>query len=244
MSTKTLEGNFPYSKAESWKMFDQIAPRYDFLNRILSLGLDVIWRKKISMYLPKTQNMKLLDLATGTGDVLLMLCEKNKSITHAQGIDLSQEMLDIGKAKIAKRGLSEKISLQTGDINNIPLSNKTFDCATIAFGIRNVTRPENVLSEMFRVLKPGGRSLILEFSRPRNKILNAFHTAYLRTALPVFGALIAGNFRAYQYLNKTVEAFVYGEEFCALMRGVGFQNVTAHELTFGVATIYQGDKPF
>ncbi len=232
-----------YSKSESWKMFDAISGRYDFLNRLLSFGLDIGWRKKIASFLSAGENLSILDLATGTGDVLLYLFEQRKDIKTARGIDLAENMLSRGREKIKGRALENKITLQTGDINQIPFAQNSFNAATIAFGIRNVPEPKKVLSEMFRVLKPGGRAIILEFAVPANKLIRAFHGFYLSKIMPVLGAVISGNFKAYQYLNKTVETFMYGEEFCRAMRESGFLKVHANPLTFGTAMIYTGEKP-
>ena len=239
----TLENDFPYSKAESWKMFNRISRRYDFLNRFLSFGLDISWRKKLAFFLPQKSNLEILDLATGTGDVLIYLCRRAKNIRAAYGIDMADKMLDVGHKKIKRNGLNDKITLKKGDANQIPFEEDSFDAVTIAFGIRNMTEPKHVLKEMGRVLKKGGRALILEFSIPRNTLIRAIHLFYLRKILPKVGAVISGDLKAYQYLNQTVEAFPYGEEFCQMMRDVGFRNVKANALTFGTAMIYEGTKP-
>ncbi|MFA5060103.1 MAG: bifunctional demethylmenaquinone methyltransferase/2-methoxy-6-polyprenyl-1,4-benzoquinol methylase UbiE [Candidatus Omnitrophota bacterium] len=235
--------NLPYSKSESWKMFDKISGRYDLLNRLLSFGLDIGWRKKIVSFLPPKNDLTILDLATGTGDVLLYLFEQTKSIKIAYGIDLSEKMLLIGQEKIKTRKLEAQIILKNGDINQIPFEENYFDAATIAFGIRNVVNPKQVLSEMLRVLKPGGRAIILEFAIPENALVRPIFTFYLRKILPAVGALISGNLKAYKYLNQTVETFMYGEEFCQAMGACGFLNVRAHPLTFQTAMIYTGEKP-
>jgi demethylmenaquinone methyltransferase/2-methoxy-6-polyprenyl-1,4-benzoquinol methylase len=241
MATMAIE-NPTYTKQESWKMFNRISGRYDFLNRFLSFGLDIIWRKKLVNFLPKKDDLKILDLATGTGDVLIYLLRNSKLISKAYGIDMAEGMLTIGKEKIEKNGLNEKITLQLGDINQVSFEGNMFDCTTIAFGIRNVEDPKQVLNEMFRVLKENGKALILEFSLPQSPILKTVYLLYMRYILPVLGAVISGDFKAYKYLNQTVEKFPYGEEFCALMKEAGFKNVKANPLTFGVATIYEGDK--
>ncbi len=242
IAAETYVSDGPYSKAESWKMFNRISRRYDFLNRFLSFGLDVFWRKSIARYLPQTPDLKILDLATGTGDVLIYLLKKAQNIKSAVGIDMAQEMLKIGKAKIEKFGLADKARLEEGDINQIPFGENQFDAITIAFGIRNVEEPSRVLTGMFRTLKKGGRALILEFSLPQNAFIRAVYLVYLRHIMPVLGALISGDFKAYSYLNKTVEAFPNSDVFCRLMRDAGFSNVKANPATFGVGTIYQGDK--
>jgi len=239
METVTKDG--APSANESWKMFDRIAHRYDLLNRLLSCGQDVVWRKKIAKHLPeKIENH--LDLATGTGDQIFHLWKVHGNIQHATGIDLSEGMLEHGRPKIAKRGLNDKVSLQKGDAANIPFEDGRFDSTTISFGIRNVVDVRKSLGEMLRVLKPAGRSIILEFSLPKNPVIKKLYLIYFRKILPFIGGKISGDSYAYNYLNKTVETFPYGDEFCQLMRDAGFQDVKAKQLTFGIATIYQGDK--
>ena len=232
-----------YTKAESWKMFNRIASRYDFLNRFLSLGLDVLWRRKIADFLPEKPNLEILDLATGTADVPLYLLKGKPDIKMVCGIDMAEKMLKIGRKKIEKRNLENKIYLKKGDANQIPFEEAQFDCVTIAFGIRNVAQPFVVLNEMLRVLKKGGRALILEFSLPCNKWIRPAYLLYLKNIVPFLGGFISFDYQAYRYLNKTVEAFPYGEEFCRIMKNIGFDGVVANRLCFGVATIYQGDKP-
>ncbi|MCA9406535.1 MAG: ubiquinone/menaquinone biosynthesis methyltransferase, partial [Candidatus Omnitrophica bacterium] len=182
------------------------------------------------------------DAATGTADVLLSLI-KDDRVAKGQGIDMAARMLDIGRAKIQKRGLSHKITLTHADANKIPFENNHFDVATISFGIRNMEDPTAVLQELCRTLKPEGRALILEFSMPKNPILRAGHLFYLRTIVPLIGYIFSGHYKAYKYLNQTIEDFPYGDDFCRLMTTAGFHNVKANPLLWGVATIYQGDKP-
>ncbi len=228
-------------KSESWRMFDEISSRYDLLNRLLSFGLDLSWRRKISRFLGRKPGQRLLDLATGTADVLLTLAN-HPHIQKGVGVDLADQMLALGEAKIRKRRLGHRLSLQQGDIQRLPFSNESFDVATIAFGIRNVPDPQKVLKEMFRVLKKEGRALILEFSLPANRWVRFFHLFYLRNIVPAVGFIFSGRRAAYRYLNQTIEDFPFGEAFCRMMRETGFQQVKAHPLSFGVATIYQGDK--
>ncbi|MCA9407816.1 MAG: bifunctional demethylmenaquinone methyltransferase/2-methoxy-6-polyprenyl-1,4-benzoquinol methylase UbiE [Candidatus Omnitrophica bacterium] len=229
-------------KSQSWQMFNQISPRYDLLNHFLSFGLDIVWRKRLSRYLVKKKKSHLLDLATGTGDVILTLVQLNPEIESALGIDMAEKMLEIGRKKIEKKGLSRKITLKHADANQIPSSDYSADNITMAFGIRNVEDPVCVLKEMHRVLKNNGRSLILEFSLPQNSLVKWGHLFYLRTIVPALGWLLSGHYLAYKYLNQTIENFPYGKDFCDLMQQAGFKNVKANELLFGVATIYQGEK--
>lgn len=225
-------------------MFDRIASRYDFLNRFLSGGQDVVWRKKLAKYLPSGRPLLLLDVATGTGDVPIMLMQtKNgKLIEHATGVDISEQMLAVGRVKLKSKSLDQKIKLETGDATALAFSDKSFDVVSIAFGIRNVISVEDALSEFFRVLKPGGRVLILEFSLPSNAVLRALYLFYFRNILPKIGAVLSGDGQAYRYLNESVESFPYGQKFLDLMAGAGFEKCQFQALTFGVANIYIGDK--
>ncbi len=231
-----------YSKTESWKIFDSIYRRYDLSNRILSFGLDVQWRKKLAAYVPDRPDVKLLDLATGTADVPITLLNSSKNIIAGFGIDLSENMLILGRKKIAAENLSDRILLHKGDATNLSFLENEFDMETMAFGIRNVENPILVLKEMYRTLKPSGRAVILEFSLPKNIFIRWAHLIYLKVFVPLIGGLISGNFRAYYYLNRTIEKFPYGEMFCRMMRQCGFKNVGAEPLFFGVATLYSGEK--
>ena len=224
-------------------MFDSISPRYDFLNHLLSFGLDVLWRKQLAKFVPHKPGQIVLDLATGTADILMSLFKHSPDVQSGYGIDLADKMLDKGRGKIARAGLEPHVLLEHGDAHQIPFNDNTFDCVTIAFGIRNMENPQQVLSEMRRVLCSGGRAIILEFSLPTNTVIRATHLFYLRHAVPVIGAVFSGHDSAYRYLNRTIETFPYGDEFRAVMSKAGFQNVTANPLFFGVATIYVGDKP-
>jgi len=237
-----VKSNPDLSKAESWKMFDRISQCYDFLNRFFSFGLDVVWRKRLVRYLPNRIDQVVVDIATGTADVLLYLFQQNSNINRGYGIDLAENMLAIGRQKIQSCRLQDKIVLQHGDAQQIPFPVNQFDAATIAFGIRNMAEPVKVLREILRVLKPQGRALVLEFSLPQNHFLKSAYLIYLRHVIPVVGAILSGDGDAYRYLNKTVETFPSGRDFCTLMESAGFKNIVAHPLSFGVATIYTGDK--
>ena len=230
------------SRKEVWKMFDRIAHRYDLLNRLLSAGQDVVWRKKVGKFLPKKDKLHVLDVATGTADLLIYMRDTNPAVASGVGIDMAEQMLAIGREKLAKKGLDKQFTLRSGNAEAIPFSDNQFDAATISFGIRNVSDVPKALREMQRVLKPGGRALILEFSLPNNKLLRGLYLFYFRNILPKIGGLISGDFYAYKYLNNTVETFPYGKDFCKLMEDAGFKNVQMHPLTFGIATIYYGDK--
>lgn len=224
-------------------MFDRIAPRYDLLNRLLSFRRDVAWRKRMGRMIPEGRDLKLLDIATGTADQILSLMTTTPRITQAVGVDMSEGMLDHGRKKITKLGWENRIELKTGDAMSIPEPGSSFDVATMSFGIRNVLNVTEALREVRRVLKPGGRAMILEFSTPANPLFRPLYFFYLRHILPVIGGMLSGDRTAYTYLNRTIETFPSGEDFCVIMREAGFVNVKATPLTFGIASIYQGDRP-
>lgn len=238
---KTANGGSDIPKARSWEMFNAISPRYDVLNSVLSLGQHIRWRRWLARYLPGGESLTLLDLATGTADVLITLAEEEPRITRGYGLDLAEKMLAIGRDKIRRRGLDGRLVLQSGDAAAIPFPGQSTDAVTMAFGIRNVENPMTVLKEMARVLKPGGRAVILEFSLPDQVLLRLGVIAYLR-CVPVIGWLLSGHFQAYRYLNRTIERFPYGEQFCRLMRQVGLVHVGRQPLMLGAATIYYGTK--
>lgn len=228
------------SRLDVWRMFDRIAPRYDLLNRLLSMRRDVVWRKEMARQLPKGNNLRLLDLATGTADVLLSMMRHSSNILRGVGLDMSHQMLVRGKPKIAS---DPRLALMRGDATCIAIPDRSFDAVTISFGIRNVLDVPQGLREMHRVLKPGGRALILEFSLPKNAFIRWGYLLYFRNVLPLIGGIVSGDAKAYRYLNETVETFPYGDAFCALMRDAGLENVQAKPLTFGIATLYRGDRP-
>jgi demethylmenaquinone methyltransferase/2-methoxy-6-polyprenyl-1,4-benzoquinol methylase len=234
--------NVSPSRAESWRMFDRIARRYDLLNRLLSCRCDVAWRNKVAEYLPDRSNQCVLDIATGTADLLLSLFRRSQQVGSGIGIDMSPKMLELAREKIAGRQLDNKISLVRADALRLPFANGSFDAVTIGFGIRNVPDVPAALAEMHRVLKPGGKVLVLEFSLPRNRLMRRLYPFHLRGIIPRLGALISGDGYAYRYLNETVETFPYGDQFCDLMKQAGFCNVSAVPLTFGIATIYHGSR--
>lgn len=241
MRTVEESDRSPPSRERVWTMFDRIAPRYDFLNRALSGGQDVWWRKRVGRYLPDSERLHLVDLATGTADQLCFLA-KHPRVTSGVGLDLAEKMLAIGREKIQRAGLDPAFQLQTGDATAVPLPDACADVVTITFGIRNVESVETALAEIRRILKPGGRALILEFSLPANPIIRKTYLWYFRHVLPRIGGWVSGDAYAYRYLNETVEDFPYGEAFLALMKDAGFVQVKAHPLTFGIASIYQGDR--
>lgn len=224
------------------RMFDRIAPRYDLLNRLLSGRRDVAWRNRLARLLPEGERLRVLDLATGTADVLLALQARCARVRHGIGVDMAGNMLAIGRRKLVAAGLTPRFLLLRADATRLAIRDEAFDAVTIAFGIRNVADVPAALREMRRILAPRGRALVLEFSLPTSPAIRFLYLHYLRHVLPRLGAIVSGDRHAYRYLNRTVEAFPYGDAFCALMREAGFKDVRAHPLTFGVATIYQGDK--
>ncbi len=230
------------SKKNSWQIFDRIAKTYDPVNRLLSFGLDKKWRKKVNSLLPSKKGLHLLDLATGTAEQVIMLCQINSNISNSVGMDLSQKMLDIGQVKVQNATLTDKIQLRVGDAVNIPSEDGLYDAVTISFGIRNVPDVTKSMKEMHRVLNVGGKALVLEFSIPSNPIVRWGHLFYLRNILPIVGGFVSGDYKAYRYLNTSIEAFPYGEDFCQLFRESGFKTVHAHPVSFGIATIYEAIK--
>ena len=231
-----------FPKTESWKIFNLISGRYDFLNRLLSFGMDIQWRKALLKFIPTETTIHMLDLATGTADVLITAVEERPNIYSAVGLDMADEMLKIGRDKVEKKDLSKKIILQHGDAQELPFGDNAFDLLTISFGIRNIPDLRKVMMEMYRVMKPRGKTLILEFSIPENIFLRLGYIVYLRLGVPVLGFLFSGNYRAYKYLNQTIEQFPYGDRFCKILKQMGFKNIQAHPLLGGVATIYAAEK--
>jgi demethylmenaquinone methyltransferase/2-methoxy-6-polyprenyl-1,4-benzoquinol methylase len=227
-------------KTQVANMFNSIAKRYDFLNHFLSAGIDIIWRKKAVKLLEKAQPKTILDIATGTGDFALEAIRlKPQQIT---GIDISEGMLAVGREKIQKRGLSHLIQLHVGDSENIQFPDNHFDAITVAFGVRNFETLEKGLSEMHRVLKPGGMVVILEFSKPQSFPMKQGYNFYFKNILPLFGKLISKDNAAYTYLPESVQAFPDGNDFLSIFQRIGFKDTKWHSLTFGISSIYTGIK--
>ena len=228
-------------KKQVAEMFNHIAFRYDFLNRFLSAGIDVYWRKKAIKELLAINPQQILDVATGTGDVAIMMT-KYLSPKKITGIDISEGMLDFGKQKIAKLHLENMIELQTGDSEAIHFPDNSFDAITVAFGVRNFENLEKGLQEMLRVLKPGGKLIILEFSKPKQFLFKGFYNFYMKIVTPGVGKLISKNADAYQYLNDSVNAFPEGKNFLDILDKTGFTKTYLKALSFCICTIYCGSK--
>ena len=224
------------SRQDIWKMFDVISPTYDRINRILSLGMDQRWRKQVATHLPPQKNLKILDLATGTGDQALALLNSKASIHSITGIDLSGEMLELAKKKIPG-----KVEFLRADAEKLPFPSGHFDAATFSFGIRNVNDPLHTMKGIYRVLKPKGRCLILEFSLPPKPIRGPF-LFYLRHILPRIGGFLSRKPAAYRYLNQTIEQFPSGKDFCLLMKEAGFTRLREIPMALGGVTLYIGEK--
>lgn len=228
-------------KQHSWQLFDQIANSYDGINRILSFGIDGLWRRHFPKYLPDRNDLQCLDIATGTADVALVLAADER-VRNVQATDLSKKMLAIAKQKVAKSPYKHKITISEGDGVQIPSNDASFDVVTVAFGVRNFGNYHTSLKNMHRVLKSDGRALILEFSLPTNPVIRAGYLLYFRHLLPRIGNLLSRHRNAYTYLNKTVEDFPSGTAFGKSIMAAGFNRVEYKKLTFGIATLYTAHK--
>lgn len=228
-------------KEEVREMFDRIAPTYDLLNHSLSLNVDRLWRRHAVDAVRAVSPRRVVDVATGTGDLAIALARRIPA-AEVTGIDLSAQMLAVARRKAEAAGLAGRIRLEEGDGERLPLPDASADAATVAFGIRNFGDPEAGLAELRRILKPGGRLVILEFSRPRNRVFRLLYEWYTYKILPWVGGLVSRDRRAYTYLPESVEAFLTPAEFLALMERVGFRACRARSQSFGIAQIYIGEK--
>lgn len=227
-------------KSQVAQMFDNIAGKYDFLNHFLSVGIDIIWRKKAVSLLKPQKPKLILDIATGTADFAIEALRINPD--KITGVDISEGMLAVGREKLAKKGLADKIELQYGDSENLPFEDNTFDAITVAFGVRNFENLAKGLAEMNRVLKPGGTAVVLEFSKPRMFPMKQLYHFYFKNILPVVGKFVSKDNAAYTYLPESVQAFPDGQDFINIFEEVGFKNTKWHSLTFGISSIYTGRK--
>ncbi len=222
-------------------MFDNIAYRYDFLNRFLSVGIDIQWRKKAIRQLKEKNPKIILDVATGTADVAIMtarILQPEKII----GIDISDGMLGFGRQKIEKLGLGNLIELLNGDSETIKFDDNSFDAVTVAFGVRNFQNLEKGLSEIKRVLKPGGKLVVLEFSKPKAAIVKQLYNVYMNVVAPNMGKLFSKNRNAYKYLDESIKKFPEGKNFTTILDNLGYTNTYCKPLSFGICSIYCGEK--
>jgi demethylmenaquinone methyltransferase/2-methoxy-6-polyprenyl-1,4-benzoquinol methylase len=225
-------------------MFDAIADRYDFLNHVLSAGIDYAWRRRAIAALALTGTERVLDLCTGTADLALAARAASPPASRVVGIDFSHEMLRVGYAKIQRAALGASVALVRGDAMRIPVADRSVDAVTIAFGIRNVEQPEVVCRDVHRVLNPGGRVAILEFAIPTIPLVRAAYLGYFRHILPRIGRIISGHQAAYEYLPASVSAFAPPDDFVKILRQSGFTDIRAVPLTVGVVFLYTATRSF
>jgi demethylmenaquinone methyltransferase/2-methoxy-6-polyprenyl-1,4-benzoquinol methylase len=236
----------PYKDSELGKkeqvaqMFDTISGNYDGLNRVISFGIDIKWRKKVLQLVSDKNPKTVLDIATGTGDLAILMTKT--SAERIVGLDISAGMLDVGRKKIESQKLSDKIDMILADSENMPFENNTFDAITVAFGVRNFETLEKGLAEILRVLKPNGIFVILETSVPEKTPYKQGYTFYSKNILPLIGKLFSKDDSAYQYLSESASVFPYGEVLNNILRKIGFIDVVSMPQTFGVATIYSASK--
>lgn len=237
----------PYKQSQQSKkgqveeMFDNISPRYDFLNHVLSLNIDKLWRKKtikkLKPYRPKT----ILDIATGTGDFAIAALKLGD--VNVTGIDISEGMLNVGKQKVAAKKLDNQIQFKKADSEKLPFEKNSFDAAIVGFGVRNFENLEKGLAEILRVIKPGGAFFVLEFSKPVSFPFKQIYMFYFTRILPLIGRIVSKDSRAYTYLPESVNEFPDGERFLTILANVGFVRNECYRQTFGIATIYKAHKP-
>lgn len=236
----TSTENVSLSKVDdgSGAMFDAIAARYDLMNRLLSFGIDQRWRSKTARALALTKGARVLDLATGTADLALRVA-REEATCHVVGLDPSANMLEVGRRKVQRQQLSERVELIQGDAQSLPFPDRSFDGVCIAFGIRNVPDRPRALREMARVTRSGGRIAILELSEPDGGLLAPFARFHVHTLVPTLGALLSGA-REYRYLQRSIAAFPKAAEFSRVMASAGIEPVSLTSLTFGVCHLYVG----
>lgn len=230
------------SKSEQVReMFDHIAPKYDFMNRAMTFGIDKSWRKKAIKEIIRSEAEDILDIACGTGDMAIMMAKSMPGV-NITGIDLSPKMLEEGRRKIIHEGLSERIKLMEGDSLHLPFEDETFDAITVAFGVRNFENLEKGYKEMARVLKSGGVLIVLELSTPQGILTGAGYRLYTKSLIPIAGKIVSGDSNAYSYLPESIAAVPQRQEMTSLMEKAGLKKVSYKEQTFGTCTIYKGIK--
>jgi len=239
-SPNTPRGEAPGKKVRVAAMFDDIAPRYDLLNRLLSFGIDQTWRSRAVEALREKAPRRILDVATGTADLAIKALSLEPERIDA--VDISDEMLALAREKVGRLGVSDRINLQRGDAEKLPFSDAQFDAAMVAFGVRNFENLQAGLTEIRRVLRPGGMLVILEFSQPEDFPVKQLYGFYSHVILPTVGRIISKNDEAYRYLPESVDVFPPGEAFLERLKSAGFKDVAWQPLTFGVAGIYKGLK--
>ena len=236
----------PYKESDSSKknqvalMFDNISPKYDFLNHFLSLGIDILWRKKAVKILKKYDPKVILDVATGTADFALEATRLNPE--KIIGVDISDGMLAVGRVKVKKKGFEHLIELKNADSENLPFEDNSIDGITVAFGVRNFENLKKGLSEFKRVLKPNGVAIILEFSKPKSFPFKQLYNGYFKNILPVLGKVVSKDNAAYTYLPESVKAFPDGKAFTNILDEIGFKKTKCKTLTFGISSIYIAEK--
>jgi len=240
MTVIPYKENTETKKEQVATMFNNISHKYDFLNHFLSLGIDILWRKKAIRLLKPSQPKIILDVATGTGDFAIEALKLNP--IQIIGVDISEGMLNVGKEKMKVKGVDNIITLEVGDSENLRFETNFFDAYTVAFGVRNFENLEKGLSEMLRVLKPNGTAIILEFSKPKKFPIKQLYHFYFNKILPGIGNLISKDNAAYTYLPESVYAFPDGVNFTSLLPKIGYKNTQAIPLMFGIATIYKANK--
>jgi demethylmenaquinone methyltransferase / 2-methoxy-6-polyprenyl-1,4-benzoquinol methylase len=227
-------------KQQVAKMFDTISGNYDFLNHFLSFGIDIGWRKKAIRLLEKNSPKLILDVATGTGDFAIQAMKLNP--TQVIGIDISEGMLEVGRKKLVAKKLDHVIELRTGDSENLPFDSNKFDAIIVAFGVRNFENLRQGLGEMLRVLKPGGKVVILEFSKPTAWYFKPLYHFYFKFITPAVGKALSKDSAAYTYLPDSVKAFPDGEDFISILTELGYKDTSCKALTFGISSLYSGVK--
>ncbi|SNT06559.1 demethylmenaquinone methyltransferase [Ekhidna lutea] len=227
-------------KKQVAEMFDSISGKYDFLNHFLSLGIDIRWRKKAIKMLRDLEPKHILDIATGTGDFAIESLKLNPE--KVVGVDISEGMLNVGREKMKKKGIADIIDMQSGDSENLQFEDNSFDAVIVAFGVRNFENLEKGLAEMNRVLRPGGRAVILEFSKPTVFPFKQLYNFYFRWILPKIGKVVSKDNAAYTYLPESVNEFPFGDKFLRILEKTGYKNTKCKPLTLGISSIYVGEK--
>jgi len=240
MEVKPYADSSKTKREQVEEMFDNIAPKYDFLNHSLTVGIDKIWRKKAIKLANERCPATILDIAAGTGDFSIQEARRTNATITA--IDISQNMLNIAIEKARKENLQDRITFMKADSLCMPFDDNSFDAVTVGFGVRNFVDIPKGLSEIYRVLKPGGRLVVLELSEPPNPVVKSCYSFYFHRVLPFFGRLVSKDKEAYTYLPNSVDNFPYGERFIDIMKACGYQNTMLKWLTFGISAIYVGEK--